>query len=186
MKKIILALCAIVYFHGQSQIGVAIISPTNTLDVNGETRIRTLADIPSPNASTLLATDNSGVMKKTTFFDAIYSSGLYTRSLSNDNWNNIYVGTKACRLDFVGRVADSGIDFTFSVLYKIGVGFQVVSQNNVVIIPINATTFQIFIYVGAVYTCKLTLLGNMANMNAVKTLGGGWIQGTFRSIPILN
>lgn len=169
-----------------AQVGILTTSPTRTLDVNGDVRVRVLSDVLMPNVSQMLVTDTSGLLQKATPIDVLYSSGLYTRASSNNNWSGIYVGSKACRLDFTGRIADYSVDFTFSVLYKIGTGFQVISQNVVTINPNDATSFNLS-WSNVNYLFRFTLSGNTASVNVTKTSGGsGWSQGTFRSIPVVD
>ena len=170
----------------RSQVGILTQSPTNVLDVNGDVRVRTLADQMLPGIPQVLTADNNGVLQQAIPIEVLYSSGLYTRGNGNNYWSGIYVGTKACRLDFTGRIADYALDLTFSVFYKIGTGFQVVSQNIVTVTPQDATSFNVT-WGDANYLFQFTLSGNTASVHAVKTSGGGyWSQGTFRSIPIVN
>lgn len=169
-----------------AQVGILTTSPTRSLDVNGDARVRVLSDILMPNVSQVLVTNISGLLQKAIPIDVLYSSGLYNRNAgSNNYWTGIYVGSKACRLDFTGRIADYATDFTFSVLYKIGTGFQMISQNVVTINPNDATSF--YVNWGSVdYLFRFTLSGNTASVNVTQNGGGGWSQGTFRSIPIMD
>ncbi|WP_294322215.1 hypothetical protein [uncultured Chryseobacterium sp.] len=186
MRRLTILLLILAGFSMDAQVGILTTSPTRILDVNGDARVRVLSDILMPNVSQVLVTDTSGLLQQATPIDVLYSSGLYTRSSSNDNWSGIYVGSKACRLDFTGRVDYYAIDFTFSVLYKIGTGFQVISQNVVTVTPNDATSFNVS-WGGINYLFRFTLSGNTASVNVTKTIGGGgWSQGTFRSIPIMD
>lgn len=169
-----------------AQVGILTDSPTKVMDVNGDARVRILNNIFLPDVSQVLTTDNNGVLQKATPIDVLYSSGLYTRQSPNDYWTGIYVGNKACRLDFIGRFDLYATDFTFSVFYEISKAFKVISQNIVTVAPIDATSFNIN-FGGTTYLFQFTLSGNTVSVHAVKTSGGGyWSQGTFRSIPIMD
>lgn len=63
MKKIIFVGCILFSAMASSQVGINTTTPTNTLDVNGTTRIRNLTPLASPTISALYA-DENGVLGK--------------------------------------------------------------------------------------------------------------------------
>lgn len=167
-----------------AQVGILATSPTRSLDVNGDVRVRVLSDVLMPNVSQMLVTDTNGLLQKATPIDVLYSSGLYNRNAgSNNYWSGIYVGSKACRLDFTGRISLYATDITFSVFYKIGTGFSVISQTGGIIVnPNDASSFNVS-FGSYNYLFQFSLSANIAT---VQVTGAGWCQGTFRSIPIMH
>lgn len=122
--------------HAQTRTGINTKDPKNTLDVNGDVRIRQLTQRTSgiaPTANTVVVIDedastanpNAGVLYAATALDVMFSSGLYVKQSAVNNWPKIFVGPKASQLDFVGQttVGAAPVWFTFSVLYFKGVGF---------------------------------------------------------------
>ncbi|MET3037783.1 hypothetical protein ABXT08_16925 [Chryseobacterium sp. NRRL B-14859] len=182
MKKY-LFMTILLSFSAYSQIGVNTSTPTKSLDVNGELRVRTLPTQVAPNISKLLTSDTIGNILAATPLDAMYSSGLITKG--HMVWNNILVGAKSARLDFTGRIALSATDFTFSVFYDVGAGFTIlpVSSPSSVTIAVNGPLSIRITNGGTNYILTFTEPNNgFTNVSC----NIDWIQGTFFSIPNLN
>ncbi|MDN3692874.1 hypothetical protein QWZ06_11575 [Chryseobacterium tructae] len=179
--KIYFLMTTLLSLSAYSQIGVNTTTPTKSLDVNGELRVRILPNQSAPNVTKLITSDTNGNIQETTPLDAMYSSGLITKG--HMTWNNILVGAKSARLDFTGRVAANLTNFTCSLFYQIGSGFTVLSSSsNVVVAANNATSFRI---TSGGTTYILTFSVN-SNGYANVTSNTDWVQGTFFSIPNIN
>lgn len=64
MKRILLAMSLLISVIATAQVGINTDNPTNSLDVNGDVRVRTLAD--AGNQDLVVASSASGVLNKTT------------------------------------------------------------------------------------------------------------------------
>lgn len=181
MGKFILSIAGIFLFNPfiMAQVGINTTAPTKSLDVNGDTRIRTLQDQSEPGISYVVVSDANGNLFRATPKDILFSSGLYTAG--HLNWNNVLTGAKGTRLDFSGRVALSAQDFTFSVFYDIGTGFTVISATGATITSVNATNLNVNVS-GTSYNLAFTLSGAYTNISCT-TCSSNWIQGTFISNP---
>ncbi|PWW20603.1 hypothetical protein [Chryseobacterium sp. AG844] len=65
MKKLVLLLNVFLASVMYSQVGINTTAPTNTLDVNGDARVRNLPTLTSPTVSPLFS-DENGVLGKAT------------------------------------------------------------------------------------------------------------------------
>lgn len=187
-KHLFISALLLVASLASGQVGVNTDTPTQTLDVNGTARIRTLSDLPSPNANSVVTRETDGTLRSSSATAVMYSSGLYTRSSPNGNWSGILTGSKSARLDFCGRYSGAfGLDFTFSVFYDVGSGFTVLPGSvvpaTVTVTPVSTTSFSILIE-GVTYTFTFTSVGSgRTDVQAVPDNGAQWIQGTFVSTP---
>ncbi|MDQ1095259.1 MULTISPECIES: hypothetical protein [Chryseobacterium] len=159
-KKRILAASLLISGFAYSQVGINTSNPTKILDVNGDMRVRTLNTISAPNIAYVITADTDGNLHRSTPLDTMYSTGIYVKSTSVNNWNNIKVGAKGTKFDFTGRAAiGSGIDFTFSVFYDYGSGFSVVGT------PVSQTSTSITVSgtSSTTFTVALTVSGTTYN-----------------------
>lgn len=154
MKKITAILIVLSSIKSAAQVGINTTTPTKTLDVNGEMRVRTMLSSPQlPNAVSVVSLDANNVLQNSTAFDVLFSSTVYVKQTSPNNWNNIHFGGRVTRLDFVGQasVAGNSTGLVFSLFYDIGSGFKTIETpvasgtSSVSIIPVNSTTFNIII-----------------------------------------
>lgn len=201
MKKIIISFFVFVSLVMKSQnVGIGIQNPTRALDVNGEVRVRNC--FASTDSKKILTIRNQNttvknILTSTSAFNMLYSTGIYNRQVSNNNWRNIVVGKKLARLDFSGRTSVSAADFTFSLLYDVeNSAIKVLKQP----VFIGSTSYEITNISGHVFTIQAVSSGG-GKTNFVCTIsfntthpvgtasitvpGGSWIQGTIRSIPVL-
>jgi hypothetical protein len=156
--------------------------------VNGNMAVRgSLATTTAGRVLTMgayTASPSSAQLQQTDAFLMYHSSGLIVKQTSDNNWNGIYVGSTAARLDFTLK-GHSGGDFTISFLYVVGQGFTLLGT------PVNCTyvgsdTNYFTVSAAFSYTFVFTTNPNgTININ-VPSSGGSWTQGTIRSIPILN
>ncbi|WP_160137316.1 hypothetical protein [Chryseobacterium sp. c4a] len=176
--KLYFLMTTLLSLSAYSQVGVNTTTPTKSLDVNGELRVRTIPNQVAPNVTKMITSDANGNIQGSTPLDAMYSSGLITKG--HMTWNNILVGAKSTKLDFTGRLALASTNFTFSVFYEVGSGFTVLSSSpNVTVTANNATSLRISAG-GSTYI--LTFNVN-SNGYATVTCNTDWVQGTFFSIP---
>lgn len=178
-----------------AQVGINTPSPTKILDVNGDMRVRTLNSVYAPNVAYVIMADTDGNLYKSTPLDTMFSTGIYVKSTSVNNWNNIKVGGKGTTFDFTGRAAiGSGVDFTFSVFYDYGTGFTVVSSpvaqsgSSISVTGTNSTSFTVSITAsGTTYnfiytvTDPNTSTSGLANISVANSSSIG-ITGTFVSL----
>lgn len=118
----------------QVRTGVNHKGPANTLDVNDDARVSTLNTRVMPNAGQLVITDapinfdqnntSGGVLYQSIVADAFFSSQLYVANTphastpaASTSWDNVVIGFKSSRLDFIGEASKAGstIRFCFSV-----------------------------------------------------------------------
>lgn len=180
----------------QGKLGIGIITPTQSLDVNGMARIRTTDYKQMPDATDVITAETDGTLTNSKAVDVLYSSGIYTRSRPNNVWTGILTGAKSARLDFTGKTASaSNSNFIFSVFYVVGSGFTVVPNSvipsgAVTITPVSATSLKIII-AAITYTLNFSSIGDLTNIQTIVTDSSGnpsglWIQGTFHSTPNIN
>lgn len=188
-----------IIFSGTGKMGVGqnVGTPTTTLDIDGNVRIRTLTGV-SNNTSTsntyaqnILATDTQGNLVNTNTSSILYSTGLYTKSYQNNSWRGILVGTKEAKLEFFGRHSTGSLAINFSLLYS--------SMRNLVVIqsPIgsssgtqltitNLTQNSFDLVIGSLtLSFAMTVTGGLMDIQ-VTNAGSSWIQGTWTSLPNLN
>ncbi|WP_294266985.1 hypothetical protein [uncultured Chryseobacterium sp.] len=195
IKQTILAASLIISGLAHSQVGINTASPTKILDVNGDMRVRTLTTVSASNVAYVITTDTNGNLYRSTPLDAMYSTGIYVKSTSVNNWNNIKVGGKGTTFDFTGRAAiGGGVDFTFSVFYDYGSGFSAVgtpvSQNgsSITVSGTSSTSFTVALTVsGTTYnfvysvTDPNTSSTGLANISVTNTASIG-VTGSFVSL----
>lgn len=185
---------------GQAKTGVNTKNPKATLDVNGDVRLRYLATKPwsrgdrnpdfnvmviDPNATG----DNVGVLQSAKAIDVVFSSGLFVKQSSANTWNNVFVGPKASRLDFVGEATMGATKryFSFSVFYNNGTGFMALPAfskavgGSVAVSAAGTTTFTVTVDTQP-FQFTITA-GSIANIST-SNVSGYTLMGTFCSSPI--
>jgi hypothetical protein len=162
------------------------------LIVQGDMRVRQL-DVKNvlPGSGVVLLNDPaaSNTFLKAPFGHVLMSARIWMQSQANNNWYGLRIGNKAARLDFTLRASTFGEDMTFSLLYVVGSGFQVLVNpiSPLFVDPtITATTANSFTLTlsGASHTFTFT---NPTSAGLVDiTASTDWIQGTIKVIPILD
>ncbi|AZB07345.1 hypothetical protein EG344_00065 [Chryseobacterium sp. G0162] len=168
-----------------AQVGIYTNDPTQTLDVNGSSRIRTLDTPTSTSYDTrIIMAETDGTLKRISIEDLIFSSGLYVRSNPNNTWNNILLGGKGGRLTFVGRVSESAIDFTFSLFIDKNQSITVIDKTpSTFNITVNSPTNFTVSSGSFTYTFNIVYNSDGNHANITATTNATWIQGTFQSVP---
>jgi hypothetical protein len=174
----------------EGNVGIGTISPSEKLDIEGKTRIRTLDATSHNTTSDVVVSNATGVLSKMRPIDVLISSQLYSRSSPNGRWSNLLIGEKGGKIEFVGRTsASSAPDYFFSLFYDDSVGFVKISSVNCEVIPVNSTSFKVTIVSGSgTYTIdyNFTITNGVASITATPgdgTPSGTWIQGIFMSLP---
>ena len=170
MKLIKRIVCLAVFFMvsiGSAQVGVGTVSPTETIDVDGTARVRSLDE-------GFVVSDKTGV---------IDISDNTKSTAGHMQWDNVLVGTKSALLLFTGRVSSYATDISFMMHYDVDQqSFTVMSEVNCDVTDIGATAGnngRIRIEVrGVEYDLIFNNSGGFSNITA----SFFWIQGTFLAI----
>lgn len=151
-----------------SQVGIGTASPSEDLDIDGSIRVRDLNEGYITSSST-----------------GVLGISPETKTVSGHNsWSNVLVGSKAAKLDFVGRVSVGQIEVTFSVFYRVsGKSFAIINNVGCTVTNLGATD-------GNDGRLEVDVLGIKYVLTFVSSAGGtmtvtsgrDWIQGAFFSI----
>ncbi|HCA06937.1 hypothetical protein [Chryseobacterium sp.] len=80
MKKNTLTLLVLSSIKLASQVGISTTTPTKTLDVNGEMRVRTMVLSPQfSNAVSVVSLAANDVLQNSTILDVLFSSTVYVK-----------------------------------------------------------------------------------------------------------
>lgn len=200
MKKKLILLILLISCLSFAQVGVGTNTPTASLDVNGNTRVRNLTGALSSDSTlypnSVVVTTANGTLTNTNALNILYASGIYRWSDSNNNWSNIRTGGKEARLDFTGRSSLPGIPaIVFSILYQVGSSITIIqnpvlSAGTATITSITATGFTLTVTTPSSspqsFTFTLATVSGITSINAGNSTGTSWIQGTWHSTPNLN
>lgn len=122
----------------------------------------------------------------------IYSSGIFNKQSSNNNWSGIMTGTKDAKLEFIGRCSRGAQGFTFTLLYPIDypmviVQDPVMSAGSASISELTNDSFKLSVTITGGTTSFIFTLTTDAQgyttIVATPDIAGGWIQGTWKSTP---
>ena len=159
--------------------------------VAGNMAVRTSTSTPAAQRILVPGSVNASgsQLQQTDAFLMYHSSGLMVKQTSDNNWNGIYVGPAAARLDCALR-SETNAHFTISFLYVVGKGFTLLGAPvNCALVGSDVNYFTITAGLRS-YTFALTsgaAAGTIdINVSAFPTTPTWWTQGTIRSIPILD
>lgn len=165
--------------NDNGRVGIGVLAPAATLDVNGQMRVRNLPNASNSDLNVLIP-DADGDMTQTSIRTLLGNAGILVTAVpANNKWEGLDLGSKAARLTFVGRSA-GGTDFTFEVFFDPSNPFVLLSSHNISSLSSSSSTVFRINFTGGVYG-DFTFTSVGGGRYDVETTSPtlGWFQGTF-------
>jgi len=181
MKKIKLVIfyLSVLPIYGQ-RLGVNTVTPTRTLDVNGETRVRILNEITlaNTNSNRIMVANNDGTLGASSVKSLLYKEGLM--QYGHQLWPSVKIG-KSAIIRMAGRIACYGSDFTALFHYDSQTGNFKILATTRAISQVSPHVIQVQSGCGSYILTFSPSVGGNGFYDIIST--SNWIQGTINTIP---
>lgn len=183
------------YLNSKLRLGINTSTPRTTVDIVGGLIVSAIdGSVISPLTASrnIVASDNRGNLINVSGLDVLKKSELFVFSTQNNSWSGIRTGSKAVKMEFIGRVSQSATDLYFSILYmpengKIKKIQDVISNYDYGNVTMSVSTNTISLNVaGTMVILKITKKDDYISIVAQNASSNSyWIQGTWAVLPNL-